>query len=967
MRKIIVGTLTSSVDLAAALSEAAAALYLGATPDLCRQMRTTLARRNVKSSVTFATFPELARRFNSTRRQLSPLEQELLLQKLAQKGNWPQIKAMAKFPGFWREVVRVVTELAHGGARPERLGSADRWPGLPQEVCELYSAYWQYLQKQQLSDEALSLSLAKEQLAAHSWTHLVVDGFADFTALQEECLRLLCQRTEHVLVNLAGASPQEAETLALQLGGGFEIEQKQQTEYFQAGNVQVHAASSLKQEVEEACRWLKQQIKAGIPPSQLVIIARQPEKYRNQVAETLAAMGIPSEVSVRVDNSQLPPVLACKTALELLQNNWRRTEVLSLVRLLLGTEIGAVLDLLSREANLFWGRDRWQEIVEKQFQEEEPAALFQELVELDGSQTIAERCGKLWQLVKSRTKISEPGAAGLSQVLALSKLKSILDELSELASYLPQELELAEFQQLFLRAIEGSSRQLALRTPQRGTGVRLVNPAEARGLFWQGAAVLGLEEGEYPTPWPEDWFFSEKMRQSFSAAGIKLRTRSEMAGRERDLFELAVSRARQVLLLSYKIQDEDGQQILPSPYLIELLEGKDFPQHTFPIAQQFPTTNLQIASEQELAFYAQDTKNIALWEEFQSRQPQLARNILRARSLLEKRNSTEWTAFDGYLDRPEVAARLPFLKNHHYSTGQLETYAKCPFRFYCLEILTLKPLPELDDQLSPKDLGTVLHEVLSQFLEKHKGEFLFVEKRTAYLAELEELLEVNWPDDRVDFFERIQQEKAMELLVNFLDQELKRQQTAGYSMSPRSLEASFGMRQSPMAEPLELELPWGKICIRGRIDRLDTSPTGDFLVIDYKLGKLPSNEELAAGVSLQLPVYLWAAEKILGPHSRPIGALFYSLKNARFRGFWREEEKIKTGMSSRAKSCFRGEWDEIMEWFRGQLSTYLERINSGDFRVWPVGECPPFCEYKTVCRKNKWRLARKEDASLGEK
>ena len=26
-----------------------------------------------------------------------------------------------------------------------------------------------------------------------------------------------------------------------------------------------------------------------------------------------------------------------------------------------------------------------------------------------------------------------------------------------------------------------------------------------------------------------------------------------------------------------------------------------------------------------------------------------------------------------------------------------------------------------------------------------------------------------------------------------------------------------------------------------------------------------------------------------------------------------------------------------MEWFRGQLSTYLERINSGDFRVWPVG------------------------------
>ena len=171
-----------------------------------------------------------------------------------------------------------------------------------------------------------------------------------------------------------------------------------------------------------------------------------------------------------------------------------------------------------------------------------------------------------------------------------------------------------------------------------------------------------------------------------------------------------------------------------------------------------------------------------------------------ARSLLEKGTAPSGRPSTA-TGQARVAARLPFLKNHHYSTGQLETYAKCPFRFYCLEILTLKPLPELDDQLSPKDLGTVLHEVLSQFLEKHKGEFLFVEKRTAYLAELEELLEVNWPDDRVDFFERIQQEKAMELLVNFLDQELKRQQTAGYSMSPRSLEASFGMRQSPMAGP----------------------------------------------------------------------------------------------------------------------------------------------------------------------
>ena len=97
--------------------------------------------------------------------------------------------------------------------------------------CELYSAYWQYLQKQQLSDEALSLSLAKEQLAAHSgliwlWTALQI-------SLPCRKSAFACSaRDEHVLVNLAGASPQEAETLALQLGAVLRSSKSNKTEYF---------------------------------------------------------------------------------------------------------------------------------------------------------------------------------------------------------------------------------------------------------------------------------------------------------------------------------------------------------------------------------------------------------------------------------------------------------------------------------------------------------------------------------------------------------------------------------------------------------------------------------------------------------------------------------------------------------------------------------------------------------------
>ncbi len=71
----------------------------------------------------------------------------------------------------------------------------------------------------------------------------------------------------------------------------------------------------------------------------------------------------------------------------------------------------------------------------------------------------------------------------------------------------------------------------------------------------------------------------------------------------------------------------------------------------------------------------------------------------------------------------------------------------------------------------------------------------------------------------------------------------------------------------PRAEPIEIELPSGKLPLHGRIDRVNWDPRGaSFRVVDYKTGKKYAEKsgELQSGRMLQLPLYVLAAAKLLG-------------------------------------------------------------------------------------------------------
>jgi ATP-dependent helicase/DNAse subunit B len=103
--------------------------------------------------------------------------------------------------------------------------------------------------------------------------------------------------------------------------------------------------------------------------------------------------------------------------------------------------------------------------------------------------------------------------------------------------------------------------------------VLLAEPLEVRARRFRAVVLCGLCEGEFPIPAPSEPFFSDERRREIAfASGLALRPVEDGLARERHLLYAAVSRATEQLLISYRSSDEEGNLVLPSPFLADIKE-----------------------------------------------------------------------------------------------------------------------------------------------------------------------------------------------------------------------------------------------------------------------------------------------------------------------------------------------------------------------------------------------------------
>jgi RecB family exonuclease len=495
-----------------------------------------------------------------------------------------------------------------------------------------------------------------------------------------------------------------------------------------------------------------------------------------------------------------------------------------------------------------------------------------------------------------------------------------IDSLSVLESF-QQRVPFDTFAEYCQKSLESAADQ-----PERfqDGGLFVGDVMSARGLSWPLVIVLGLVEKRFPRVVREDPLLVDDERARISAdLPQKLAGHDE----ERLLFSLTTATARERLVLSYpRLEPATSRPRIASFLLLEhagTTSFKALEDH----ARRIPLLPVRAVDEplNEREFDLAALESLADQSRYlQHVSPLLAGGIAHAR--------TRWsehalTAYDGLLGGTEALKTLRErfgLEKLVISATSLEDFFGCPFYYFQKHVLGIEPWDEPEAALSidALDLGSLYHAIIEEYCKSRVRDIVAVAEKHFRVFERQGV--TGYPT-----VWEIKKRIIVEELGAFLD----RDQGATTGWRPTKFEEGFtGIAVAP---PVRL---------RGKIDRIDLSDDGARArVIDYKTGKQPRDvrdDSLAGGETLQLPLYILAAQQLL-PNVMVESAsyLYFTL-----RGGYRTITFTRQALEIRRTEL------------TGLLNTAADMIGLGVFAQYATAEGCRRCEFRPVCGNGILRL-----------
>jgi DNA helicase II / ATP-dependent DNA helicase PcrA len=230
------------------------------------------------------------------------------------------------------------------------------------------------------------------------------------------------------------------------------------------------------------------------------------------------------------------------------------------------------------------------------------------------------------------------------------------------------------------------------------------------------------------------------------------------------------------------------------------------------------------------------------------------------------------------------------------SASDIDTYRTCPLKYKFARVFRIPQEPTVHQRF-----GIMLHQVLERFHAR--------EDCTGTLAELLGLLDAGWRRG------------------GFGDSEEERQLRGKAASALTRYHARF---QSEPAQPVWFERQFtfklGPHLLRGRVDRVDRLPGGEYELIDYKTGRPKSATQLADDV--QLSLYAVGAREA------------WSLEASRQAYYYLlDDQKVTVPAEDRDRS----------EWIREVAREVAEGILSQGFEPTPSFAACSICDYRLVC------------------
>ena len=498
-----------------------------------------------------------------------------------------------------------------------------------------------------------------------------------------------------------------------------------------------------------------------------------------------------------------------------------------------------------------------------------------------------------------------------------------------------------------------------------GYGIQVTTLNEIRGLKFDYLFIAGLCDGDLPTRYTPEIFLSGSFVKN------ELRYQTE----ERYHFYQSLCSFSKGLYLSSPLQ-EDKQELVESNFLKE-------------VSKHFHVTNKDekdyltaVYSKEELLKFIGRTLITNPDEVIKIRGKiegnsipfdRIKRSVLVDQIRInEPFGNSEYTGII-YKDLSETAKeKLDEYKDKEYSISQLETYAKCPYKYFAERVLKLKPLEEPSEEIEALEMGSLLHNILYEFYKAIKGkgiiisqasdkDFNYARKILFRIAE-EQIIQGNF-NSPVTFYEKekilgIKGKRENSILYLFLKTEREKNE----NFIPEFFEEAFGSLYSDKRNMEQKnsvkELRAGNVKIRGKIDRIDIDNTENtFEVVDYKLsGIRPNREELDEGLSLQLPLYMYAAKELINAQLEkdlnPDVPKIYSLK---FKEAEFGKNAVNLGLKKNSSLQEKKKvLNKLIEECLNSVEKYVEAIKTGKFNLTTLkdreNKVCRYCSFKAICR-----------------
>jgi ATP-dependent helicase/nuclease subunit B len=589
--------------------------------------------------------------------------------------------------------------------------------------------------------------------------------------------------------------------------------------------------------------------------------------------------------------------------------------------------------------------------------------IYEKLQPFDKKMTAAEFNDKLTELIYSLdlpSKLINSGSESIEEdVKALTVFIDTYREMLELfeMEYGKNEKFSLKFFLNNIRTAVSSSRFNIKERP--GYGVQVTTMNEIRGLNFDYVFLAGMVDGDMPTRYTPEIFFS----------GSYAKNERVHQTEQRYQFYQSLCLWKKGLYLTSPETDQKTE-LVQSNFLKEFFdlfetEKKNEKNYSETIYSKDELLKYlgEIGVQKFAEFYPEKINELDL--------PSIQKAI--EVDSIRRKNPFDENKFTGHLSEELSENAVNYLKDFkekEYSISQLETYAKCPYKYFAERILRLEPPEEPTEEIEALEMGTLLHEILFNFYKNLKEKRIILQnasdKDFKYAEDLifkiasEKIMQANF-NSPLAFYEKekilgISGNKKNSILFKFLEQE--RDNPDGFI--PEYFEIGFGnISDKENKNIFSKSFVVSGVNVRGKIDRIDlNNETGSYKVVDYKLsGAKPNEEDLTTGLSLQLPLYMFAAKELikaqLGEEFSPAGSEIYSLKfnkdnfgripvfPSSGRKKYSPEEKTKIN-------------EEIILICIDAIEKYTKFIAEGKFNLTTLkdreNKVCRYCHFKYICR-----------------